>query len=32
VPFEEAIGHNKRVDPAGDLVRTARAVGIELGA
>jgi phosphofructokinase-like protein len=32
VPFEEAIGHTKLVDPTGELVRTARAMGIELGA
>jgi phosphofructokinase-like protein len=31
VAFEEAIGHSKRVDPTGELVRTARAVGVEFG-
>lgn len=32
VPIAEAVGHPKLVDPNGELVRTARAVGIELGA
>ena len=31
-PIEKAIKKLKLVDPAGELVRTARAVGIELGA
>ncbi len=31
VPLEEAIGHSKRVDPTGELVAVARAMGIEMG-
>jgi phosphofructokinase-like protein len=31
VSIEEAVSRPKRVDPAGDLVRAARAVGVELG-
>ncbi len=32
VPIEQAIATYRRVDPQGELVRTARAVGIEFGA
>lgn len=32
VPIEAAIGKAKLVDPDGELVRTARAIGIEMGA
>jgi len=31
VPIPEAIGHLKRVDPDGELIRVARAMGIEFG-
>jgi 6-phosphofructokinase 1 len=31
VPFHEAIGELRRVDPKGSMVRTARAVGITFG-
>ncbi|MBM4390536.1 MAG: 6-phosphofructokinase [Deltaproteobacteria bacterium] len=32
VPIEEAVRANRTVDPEGELVRVARAVGVELGA
>jgi phosphofructokinase-like protein len=32
VPFEDVIGKPKLVDPGGELVRTARSLGVEMGA
>ncbi len=32
VPIEDAVGHAKLVDPNGELVQVARAIGVELGA
>ncbi len=31
VPFDEALSNHKRVDPAGQLVQTARAIGVVFG-
>jgi 6-phosphofructokinase len=31
MPLEAAVGHHKRVPPDGELVRVARAIGVELG-
>jgi hypothetical protein len=31
VPFDEAVGGERMVDPKGSMVRTARAVGITFG-